>query len=171
MYMRTIGYLMLTFVFSIFFIHASGQSKSKKEMAGYTIDNYELECMGTGMDGSQLIKVWGYGKKPDDAIIQAKRNAVHGVIFKGIISGKPGCFNKPLAESPSVEDKNADYFNEFFKNGGKYLNFIAISGDGMQDRIKVGKQYKVGIVVSVMHVALRKELESAGIVKRLDNGF
>lgn len=40
------------------------QTKKEKKMAGYVIGNYEVECMGTGMDGTQLIKVWGYGNKP-----------------------------------------------------------------------------------------------------------
>lgn len=167
---KKISVLLLIPLF-LFSIQGFSQSKKKKELAGYTIDNYEMECMGTGMDGTQLIKVWGYGRKPDDAILQAKKNAVHGVIFKGILAGKPGCMVKPLVTEPGAETKYNEYFEAFFTNGGKYLNFIALSGDGMQDRIKVGKQYKVGILVSVMHSALRKELEAAGIVKKLDNGF
>ena len=40
------------------------------------------------------------------------------------------------------------------------------------DRIKVSrKQYKVGVVVSVKHSALRRELETAGIINKLGGGF
>jgi hypothetical protein len=146
------------------------QSKSKKKLAGYTIDNYEAECVGVGKEGTKLWKIWGYGKKPDDAILQAKRNAVHAAIFKGVYTGK--CpKTEPILTDPGAAEKNSAYFDEFFKNGGKYLDFVALSGDGMEERVKVGKQYKVAIVVSVMYDRLRKELESAGIARSLNNGF
>jgi hypothetical protein len=146
------------------------QSKSKKQLAGYTIDNYEVECVGVGKEGTKLWKVWGYCKKPDAAILQAKRNAVHAAIFKGVYAGK--CpKTEPLVSNPALEEKNQEYFDMFFKNGGKYLDFVALSGDGIEERVKVGKQYKVAIVVSVMYSQLRKELENAGIVKSMNNGF
>lgn len=148
------------------------QTKKEKKMAGYVIGNYEVECMGTGMDGTQLIKVWGYGNKPDDAIYQAKKNAVHAVIFKGITGGKPGCMTRPLVTKPGAEVQHADYFNTFFTNGGHYLNFVSQSGDGSVDRIKVDKkQYKVGVIVAVKHAELRCELETAGIIPKLSSGF
>lgn len=150
----------------------NAQNRKQSKMAGYFTENYEVECMGTGMDGTQLIKVWGYGKKPNDAIFQAKKNAVHAVIFKGINTGKPGCMRRPLITQPGALVQHADFFETFFANGGHYLNFVAQTGDGSVDRIKVSrKQYKVGVIVSVRHAALRRELEAAGIIKKLGQGF
>lgn len=146
-------------------------SSSKNVAAFY---NYEVECLGTGMDGTQLIKVWGYGQKPQDAIDQAKKNAVHAVIFRGITAGKPGCMQRPLATEAGTEQQHRNYFESFFEPGGKYLNFVAISNDGSisgDDRLKVGKQYKIGIIVTVNHASLRKELENAGVINSLDRGF
>jgi hypothetical protein len=148
------------------------QSKKQKKMAGYVIGNYEVECMGTGMDGTQLVKVWGYGNKPENAAYQAKKNAVHAVVFKGITGGKPGCMTRPLVTKPGAEVQHADYFETFFSDGGHYLSFVSQSGDGSMERIKVDKkQYKVGVIVSVKHTALRRELETAGIIPKLDSGF
>lgn len=153
-------------------VSAFGQSRKQRKMAGYLIGNYEVECMGTGMDGTQLIKVWGFGKKPDVAAYQAKKNAVHAVMFKGINGGKPGCMTRPLITSPGVQVQHSEYFETFFANGGHYLNFVSQTGDGSIDRIKISrKQYKVGIVVSVRHAALRRELETAGIINKLGSGF
>ena len=149
-----------------------GQTKKQRKMAGYLISNYEVECMGTGMDGTQLIKVWGFGKKPDVAVYQAKKNAVHAVIFKGINTGKPGCMTRPLITQPGAEVQHGAFFETFFADGGHYLNFVSQTGDGSLDRIKVSKkQYKVGVVVSVSHAALRRELETAGIINKLGGGF
>ncbi|MFA5815192.1 MAG: hypothetical protein WC865_06195 [Bacteroidales bacterium] len=147
------------------------QTRKEKKIAGYIDKNYEVECLGTGTQGSQLMKVWGYGKSPEDAVIQAKRNAVHAVIFKGITAGQ-GCMKRPLVTDPGAEQAKSDYFDLFFAPAGKYLNFVSLSGEGVQDRIKVDrKTYKVAINVSVMHTALRQELEAAGIVKKLGAGF
>jgi GTP-sensing pleiotropic transcriptional regulator CodY len=37
--------------------------------------------------------------------------------------------------------------------------------------MKVGKQYKIGVLVSVNVALLRKDLEDAGIIKSLNAGF
>lgn len=39
------------------------------------------------------------------------------------------------------------------------------------DRLRVGKEYKIGVVVSVKVSDLRRELEAAGIIKSLNAGF
>ena len=161
----------IIFVFLIT-MSLNAQTRKQKKMAGYLMTNYEVECMGTGMDGTQLVKIWGYGKKPDKAVYQAKKNAVHAIMFKGIQGGKSGCMRRPLINDPTAQTKHSEYFELFFSDGGRYLQFVSQSGDGTMDRIKVAKrQYKVGVVVSVRHSALRKELETAGIIKKLGSGF
>ena len=162
----------VSLVFLVFSVASEAQTKKQRAAAGYIISNYEVECMGTGMDGTQLIKVWGFGTKPEDAIYNAKKNAVHAVIFKGILGGKPGCMTRPLVNKPGVEEQNREYFNSFFSNGGRYLKFVSQTGDGKVDRIKVSnKEYKVGVIVAVMHSELRAELEAACILKELSRGF
>jgi len=168
--MKTLKLSLLIAVFLIFSI--SGYSQKKKNPAAFY--NYEVECLGTGIDGTQLIKVWGYGKKPNDAVEQAKKNAVHAVMFKGILTGKPGCMMRPLITDPGAEQQHQDYFDAFFKSNGKYMNFVNVSSDGSidpKDRLKVGGQYKVAVIVSVSHAALRKELEAASVIKPLGTGF
>jgi hypothetical protein len=53
----------------------------------------------------------------------------------------------------------------------KYVNFVNNGIPAPGDIIQVGKQYKVGVRVSVSKDALRKEMEAAGIVKALGAGF
>ncbi|HOK50850.1 MAG TPA: hypothetical protein PLF75_03070, partial [Bacteroidales bacterium] len=80
----------------------------------------------------------------------------------------------PLASSPAVEDEYSEFFDKFFADGGDYMRYVSLSNDGSidsEDRLKVGKEYKIGVVVSVMKDQLRKDLEKAGIIKALDAGF
>jgi hypothetical protein len=151
---------------------SSTRTSKDAKMAGYVMGNYEIECVGTGMDGTQLVKVWGFGRDPDRAAYQARKNAVHAVIFKGINAGRPGCMTRPLVTQPGAEELHRQFFDTFFSKGGRYLNFISQANDGSVDRIRVDRRnYKVGMVVSVRHTALRDELEAAGIIKKLGQGF
>ena len=158
-------------LFSSVISYAQSSRKADKDTKKY---RYEIEAVDVGAGGSYLIKVWSYSRNPDIAIEQAKKNAVHGIIFKGFIGirGVPG--QHPLVNSPNVEQEKVEYFNAFFNDGGKYNKFVSLSSDGgiaAGDRLKVGKEYKIGVIVSVKTPELRKELESAGIIKGLNSGF
>ena len=150
---------------------AIAKNKANKDTEKF---RYEIECVSVGATGSYLVKVWSFSKKADVAIEQAKKNAVHGVIFKGFTGAGAGCTQKPLASSPSIEEEKADFFTNFFADGGKYMKFVSVTGDGSvaaEDRMKVGKEYKVGVIISVSKDNLRKDLEDAGIIKGLSSGF
>jgi len=152
---------------------ASAQAKKKADKATEAW-RYEIEVVQTGTQGSYLIKVWSYSKKPDVAIEQAKKNAVHGIIFKGFTGTQSVPGQKDLANNVNLEEEKADFFKPFFADGGKYMKFVSMSNDGAvaaEDRMKVGKEYKIGVIVSVNVSALRKDLEDAGIIKSLNSGF
>ena len=134
-------------VFSPAFSQA--KKKANKDTENW---RYEVECAGIGKEGTYLIKVWSYSKKPQVAMEQSKKNAVHAIIFQ----------------------EKADFFEEFFADGGKYMKYVSSANDGAigeGDRVKVGKEYKVGVIVTVFKDNLRKDLEDAGIVKGLNSGF
>ena len=166
--------LCLSFItFGVISVNAqiTAKGKAKRDMEAY---RYEIECVGTGVEGTYLIKVWTYSKKPKVALAQSKKNALHGIIFKGFAGGGQGCTSQKAFCAPSVEEQNIDFFDKFFADGGQYMRYISESNDGSvdsDDRLKVGKEYKIGVVVSVMKDQLRKDLEAAGIIKGLDSGF
>jgi hypothetical protein len=64
----------------------SGSSQSRKEAQQNTQNwRYEIEGVGEGKEGTYLVKIWSYSKNPRIAIEQAKKNAVHAIIFQGFI--------------------------------------------------------------------------------------
>jgi len=176
--MKQIHKLLLLFIvlFAVSFL-CSAQTKAKKKANEDTEGwKYEIEAVKTGTQGSYLIKVWSYSKKPEVAIEQAKKNAVHGIIFKGFTGkqGVPG--QRPLANNSNLEFEKADFFNAFFSdNEGRYMKFVSLTTDGSvsaEDRLKIDKKtYKIGVVVSVNVSSLRKDLEDAGIINKLGAGF
>ncbi len=137
--------------------------------------NYEIQPAGVGQNGTKAVKVWGYGPSVEDAMQIAKRNAVAACIFHGIPAG-PGVGRTPaIVTDRNAHEKHADYFEEFFKIGGRYLRFITLSTEGPpsgQDRLRIERNYyKVGVYVQVMYDDLRREMEEEGIARRLDHGF
>jgi hypothetical protein len=160
--------VIVTAIFSLLCSVASAQSKKANDIDNY---NYEVQFVKVGLQGTILFKIYSYGKNQESCIENAKLNAVKAVIFKGI----PGSdLQRPMVSESGAEDKYRDFFQLFFQKSGKYLRFVSISGDGSinpDDRFKVGKNYKIGVVVAVQKADLRKELEDAGIIKKLGDGF
>jgi hypothetical protein len=170
--MKIKTWLLTTVFVVIASVSLTAQSKRKAEKDTREW-RYEIEVVGVGTQGTAVVKAWTYSKKMNTATEQAKKNAVHGIIFRGYAGkqGIPG--RKPLANNPNLEEERKDFFDEFFANGSKYLKFVSVSGDAIaaQDAIKYGKEYKVGVLVSVNVDELRKDLENAGIIKKLSAGF
>ena len=143
------------------------QKKADKDTNQF---RYEIECAGNAIQGTYLVKVWSYSKKAAIAENQCRKNAVHGVIFKGYGGGQGCVAQRPLANNPGVETQYKEYFDSFFAEGGEYQKYASIM-EGTVETVKVGKEYKVGVVVSVRKDDLRKALEAAGIVRGLSSGF
>ena len=147
---------------------AGSKSKANKDTKQF---RYEIECAGNAVQGTYLVKVWSYSKKAAVAENQCRKNAVHGIIFKGYGSNGPGCVQQhPLANTPGIETQYQEYFDSFFAEGGEFQKYASIV-DGTTETVKVGKEYKVGCVVSVRKDDLRKALEAAGIIRGLSSGF
>lgn len=166
--------LLLTFFFTI---QAFSQRRAKKKADEDTNNwRYEIQCVNVATEGSFIIKIFSYSKNKNVATEQSKKNAVHAVIFRGIPQNEEGCVSQPpLARHPNLEEKNKDYFDEFFSEDGDYRKFVTLTTDGAiapGDRLKINKkEYKIGLIVSVDVRGLRKELEAAGVIKGLSSGF
>lgn len=149
------------------------QSRKERKLLYESSTNYEVEMLGVGQDGTKVFKIWAYGKTPEDAIMQAKRQAVRACLFRGL----PG--SKQTNATPAICPANAEsihteFFNSFFNVGGSFLGYVNITTDGMpsgQDRLKIKKGYKVGVKVQILYDNLRKAMENEGIAQRLNQLF
>ena len=133
---------------------------------------YELQaCVGQAPKGCAIARVWTYSTNVQVATMQAGKNAVHGIIFTGIAPTNdsqrlPGV--PPLIADPAIEEQHADYFRSFFADGGAYQRYVSFMANGTPDQvIKIGREYKVGLVVTVQTEALRKRLEDDNIIPKM----
>lgn len=137
--------------------------KSPSVTAFYT---FETECVTDPMDGSVVLRAWGQGATRADAVEQAKRQAVHDVIFKGIQKG--GCRFKPLLYEVNAEEKYQSYFNNFFGRDGAYADFVKMdatkANSGERAESKTRDSY--GLVVRVLRSELEQKLINDNILKK-----
>ncbi len=163
--------LLLIVVFLSSIVNTTFAQRVKKEMKKLWASDksYEVTVVAVGTDGTKLLKVWGYAKKKDIAKINAKKNAVAACLFKGAVGSRDKVV-KPIVPNPRTAEKHEEYFDNFFKTGGDYLQYVGITNDATgRDIVKMKKGYKVGVVVSVNYDALRKEMEREGVVKKLSD--
>lgn len=152
------------------FAQAGAKSKANKDTEHW---RYELQpAVGQAQHGCALVRVWSYSKKPDVATMQAGKNAVHGILFTGYspaIDGTRLPGRNPMIEDLTIEEKHADYFKAFFADNGPFQRYVSFIGNGVPDQvIKIGKEYKVGITVTVLVDELRKRLEQDGILTKME---
>lgn len=134
---------------------------------------YEPECLGVELDGSQTLRVWGNGKNKNDAVEQAKKNAIRAVVFKGIRNGLSGCNIQPVIFEVNAEEKYEDYFNAFFKDNGEYLKYVTMEDEKRDNIFKKDKEkeksrhfVKYGITVRVLRSELKKRFENDNILPK-----
>jgi hypothetical protein len=152
------------------------QCKSSQQLADEDTREwrYELEAVQTAQQGSYLVKAWTYSKDTQTAKEQAKKNAVHGIIFKGFPNKGRVKGQRPLVNDPEAEEKHEMFFDTFFDQGGDYQKYVTLADHGAieaGDRIKIGKEYKIGVLTTVNVSELRKRLESEGIIEELGSYF
>ena len=151
----------------------AGQNKDRRK-SFKSWENYEVTTEAVGVEGTKFIKVWGFGKNVDTALMAAKRNAVHACIFRGLPANTNVNATPPILKNPNAYEEHEEYFNDFFAAGGPYLGYINMTTDGIpsgQDRRKVQGGYKVAIYVQVMYDNLKSKLEADGLARKLNYGF
>lgn len=125
---------------------------------------YEMEGVDeTAYNSSQIaVKVWSYGKIEKITRETCMRNAVHGVIFKGVpASTSNGLIQGRRAIVPDGYEAHKEYFDRFFESGD-YLQYVELINNGdirAGDRIKLSnKEYKIGMICLINIEALNARL-------------
>lgn len=164
----------IVFVLSVVGILVGIASCGKRSFANAQKNNtagfyeYEVECLGTDLDGSQQLRSYGAGANREDAREQAKKNAIFNVLFKGTRLGRSGCDVRPIVFNINVYDEKRDFFNEFFKDGGAYKAFVTKEDTPRQTKNRLngeGREKVFGMRLTVLVSELRKELKSKGIIE------
>jgi len=112
--------------------------------------------------GTITVNSKGFGKKENDAIVDAQVNAFNIVLFKGI----PGTeLNVPLIENESTaKAKYGEYFSKLFGQGF-YQNFV-MSSTLHEPTVKVKGGKLSSVDLKINFKALRLDLEQNNVIRK-----
>lgn len=125
-----------------------------------------IRCLGVELDGSQTLRVQGYGRNRSDAKEQAMKNAVWAVIFDGIREGAQGCNMRPLVTEVNAKERYEDYFNLFFSDNGEYKKYVSLRDtkkrSGGRSKDKLG--YAYDLTIRVLRAELKARLKADNLI-------
>lgn len=126
-----------------------------------------VRCLGVELDGSQTLRVQGYGRNRADAKEQAMKNAVWAVIFDGIREGVEGCNMRPLVTEVNARERYEDYFNIFFADNGAYKEYVSLRDtkkrSAGKEKDKVG--YSYDLTIRVLRAQLKARLKADNVIE------
>ena len=126
-----------------------------------------VRCLGVELDGSETLRVQGYGRNRADAKEQAMKNAVWAVIFDGIREGVEGCNMRPLVTEVNARERYEDYFNIFFADNGAYKEYVSLRDtkkrSGGREKDKVG--YSYDLTIRVLRAQLKARLKADNVIE------
>lgn len=137
-------------------------------------ENYQIICENTSTDATYSVLV-SYQSNDTNADFELiKLTAVDGVLFRGI-TGTNGCITqKPLLTVTKTEIENNALYKKIYgkeKSYNKYITNIYKENEEIVATDKKKISYKYTFKVAVNKDLLRKDLQSAGLIKPLNAGF
>lgn len=159
--MKTIAYLFCACLL------LAGCRADKELTSASAFVKFETVCLKAGHDGSLTVRAWGQGRDRLAALAQARRNAVHDVIFRGVQPGATRADVRPLLTEANAAEKYREYFERFFADGGAYLSYASAADENPTSRMNARSttQTQTGCVVRVERAALRGRLVADGILR------
>lgn len=126
---------------------------------------YETRAISPEGYGNYILRVQGKGTSKKMAIENAKKQAVRDVLFTDVHVAYGD--HKPLMRlivDPSIEQKNAAFFKDFFSSNGTYKNYISSTKEDRESYSK-GANYTVILNIIVKRDELRQLLMNQGLIK------
>ncbi len=132
---------------------------------------YQTECVSLNTDAYVVIRIWNAKKGLKYKMSNARKEAIHAILYAGIAGGN-GCSTQPaLLNTPEDRTNFKAIEKRFFSKKGEWARFTRDATDnsfGTKNDISATcKIYQV----SIGRKDLRRYLEENKIIKPLNSGF
>lgn len=128
------------------------------------LQNFDYDIVGVDIakEGYYLVEVSAMVDKKKEATIDiAKKCAIHGCLFKGFTLDRIS--QRAIISSPKDVEEHTDYLNKLISE--QYNVYTSSLQPALV--VKVGKRFRVKATIAVAKEILRKDLEKAGVVRKL----
>lgn len=129
----------------------------KKQISSYY--TYQTECVQNLDNGLQRLRVWGTGVNKKEAFLNAKKQALRDVLFKGISKGKGGCYLSPVILDMAQQRRESAYIRYLFE-GNKYERYLNVVGQEYVSDSNDANNKRVELLVDVFVEKLKQELRT-----------
>ena len=133
--------------------------------------NYQTECITIETDGYLTIKIWDIKKGEKYNSEQARKDAVHAILFSGISAGISCSTQPPILNKTEEQENFKKIEKSFFAKKGRWSMYTRSSAKEITLPINIGVENWKVYQVSISKNELRKFLEEQNIIKSLNNGF
>lgn len=133
---------------------------------------YEVQYIGVGQDGTKVFTVTTTAKNATEGIEMAKRDAIAACLFRGITASEQTKAT-PAIVSYAVAEENITFFENFLAlptkktPGGQYHRFI--NKTGQPKSVKNGKVYSISVDVQVLYDELLQYMQDKGYAQDIKN--
>lgn len=166
-------YKLSCLLLAIFVCGNVSQAQKKNEKLSVLDQQYEVQYVGVGQDGTKVFNVKTSAKDIETAIDMAKRDAVAACLFRGITaSGQTKA--TPAIVGYEVAEENMAFFENFLAlptkktPAGQYVRYI--NKTGQPQAVKEDcKRYVVSLDVQILYDELVKYMQSKGYAKNVEN--
>lgn len=146
-------------LFLCFFLVLAVGGLAKPKTAMY---EYDICGVAVAKDGYYLVEVSVMvDKRKDATLATVQKCAIHGCLFKGFVMDRIA--QKPIMPSPQSEQEHHEFFTHLLTE--QYEQYTS-SSQTVQVTV-VGKRFRVKAIVAVAKDSLRRDLEKAGIIRKL----
>lgn len=138
----------ILYIFVVIFITTAISSCSKKAIpTTMAYRSYNTECISKDPSGAITLRVWGEGENGKKARENAAKKAVEEVIFTNLTGNKANAL--AVIPGPTVRAKYREYFNKFFKDGGKYKKYVKAEKPEKDEELNGNNRVVVPVIVTV----------------------
>lgn len=134
-------------------------------------NSYQTECVSLNTDAHVVIRIWNTKKGLKYKMENARKEAIHAILFSGIAGGN-GCSTQPaLLNTPEDRSNFKAIEKRFFSKKGEWSRFTR---DGTENSFGTKNDISATCKIYQVSIArkdLRKYLEENKIIKPLNSGF
>ena len=132
---------------------------------------YQTECVSLNTDAYVVIRIWNTKKGLKYKMENARKEAIHSILYAGIAGGN-GCSTQPaLLNTPEDRTNFKTIEKRFFSKKGEWARFTRDATENSFGTKNVVSATCKIYQVSIGRKDLRKYLEEKKIIKPLNSGF
>jgi len=132
---------------------------------------YNVNGISFEGDGYLNIEIWnvneGTGYEPE----QALKDALHNILYFGVLSNNKFTAQKPLLLTMENREKFKRIENDFYRDDGDWSKFVRMSSTQSASTLNLNQNEVKMYQVSISKDLLRKYLEEQNILSPITKGF